>query len=279
MELLRERATGSSVKRAQILSLGAVLAAVPLLLSMLLTSPAAHGQQKAAAYKAPRNPVDGKADLSGIWQARNTAYGSLEGHGASRGIRAGNSVVVDPADGKIPYKPEALKKRDENFAGRHKLDPLNKCFTPGVPRVMYVPYPFQIFQTPTQVQILSEFAHTTRNVYVDSKKGHIAEGEVEFWIGDSRAKWEGDTLVIDSANFHPDTWFDMSGNYHSFKLRVVERLTRTAPNVLTYEATMTDPDVFTRPWTIRMPLYLIEEPNAQLFEYECNAYLEEPGAK
>jgi hypothetical protein len=263
------------MKRTGLLVLALAAATLPW-----LTSNVARGQQtKGAAYKAPRNPVDGKADLSGIWEARNTAYGSVEAHPASGGIRAGVSVIVDPPDGKIPYKPEALKKRDENFKNRGKLDPVNKCYTPGVPRIMYMPYPFQIFQTPKQVQILSEFAHTTRNVYVDSKKGHIAEGEVEFWIGDSRAKWEGDTLVIDSANFHPDTWLDMSGNHHSYKLRVVERLTRTAPNVLTYEATITDPEVYTRPWTIRMPLYQHEEPNAQLFEYECNSYLEDVNVK
>ncbi|MEI9814689.1 MAG: hypothetical protein WDO18_19530 [Acidobacteriota bacterium] len=166
----------------------------------------AKAKQAATNYKAPRNPVDGKPDFSGIWEPRNTAYGSLEAHSASKGIRAGVSVIVDPADGKIPYKPEALKKRDENFKNREKLDPVNKCYTPGVPRVMTMNYPFEIFQTPKQIQILSEFAHTTRNVYVDSPRGHIAEGEVEFWIGDARAKWEGDTLVIDNANFHPDTW-------------------------------------------------------------------------
>jgi hypothetical protein len=263
------------MKRTGLLVLALAAATLPW-----LTSNVASGQQqKGATYKAPRNPVDGKADLSGIWEARNTAYGSVEAHPASGGIRAGVSVIVDPPDGKIPYKPEALKKRDENFKNRGKLDPVNKCYTPGVPRIMYMPFPFQIFQTPKQVQILSEFAHTTRNVYVDSKKGHIAEGEVEFWIGDSRAKWEGDTLVIDSANFHPDTWLDMSGNHHSYKLRVLERLTRTAPNVLTYEARITDPDTYTRPWTIRMPLYLHEEPNAQLFEYECNSYLEDVNVK
>lgn len=227
----------------------------------------------AQAYKAPR-AGDGHADLQGIWQARNTAYGSLEAHGASWGIRAGASVIVDPADGKIPYKPEMLAQRDENFKNREKADPVNKCFLPGVPRVMYMPYPVQILQTPTQVEIASEFGHAIRHVYV-SNKGHY--GEAEFWMPDSRARWEGDTLVIDNGNFNAETWLDASGNFHSANLRVIERLTRTADDVITYEATITDPDVYTRPWTIRMPLYRDRDPNAQLYEYECHVYLEDEG--
>jgi hypothetical protein len=226
--------------------------------------------------KIPRNAEDGKVDLSGIWMARNTAYGSLEAHSASYGIRAGNSVVVDPPDGIIPYKPEALAKRDENFKNRRTLDPAGKCFTPGVPRVMYMPYPFEIFQTKDQIEIFSEFAHTKRDIHLTGR-GHYDEGE--FWIGDSRGRWEGDTLVVDVANFHPDTWFDMSGNFHSGQLHVLEKFTRTGENTMQYEATMTDPEVFTRPWTIRMTLYRDEDPNAQLFEYECHVYLEDEGLK
>lgn len=239
---------------------------------VLATQAVAVGQ---GAYKAPRNQ-DGHADLQGVWMARNTAYGSLEAHGASWNIRAGNSVVVDPADGKIPYKPEALKQREENFKNRATLDPVNKCYIPGVPRVMYMQYPFQIFQTPAQIDIMSEFAHTVRHVYMNNK-GHYAEAE--FWIGDSRGKWEGDTLVIDSGNFNDKTWLDASGNFHSAQLRVVERLTRVADDELLYEATLTDPEVYTRPFTIRMPLYRDRSPDAHIFEYECHVYLEDEGIK
>jgi hypothetical protein len=135
--------------------------------------------------------------------------------------------------------------------------------------MMYIPYPFQIFQTPTQISIASEFGHAIRNVYF-TKKGHYAEAE--FWIGDSRGHWEGETLVVDTGNFNDQTWLDASGNHHSAELKVLERFTRTAQDTLTYEATITDPETYTRPWTIRMPLYLHREPNAQLFEYECHAY-------
>ncbi len=243
----------------------------------VLTIAASLGSQVvwAQAYKAPR-AGDGHADLQGIWQARNAAAESLEAHSASWGIRAGASVVVDPADGKIPYKPEMLAQRDANYKTRATADPVKKCFLPGVPRVMYMPYPIQIFQTPAQISITSEFAHAVRHVYV-TNKGHY--GEAEFWMGDSRAKWDGDTLVIDNGNFNADTWLDQSGNFHSANLRVVERLTRIADDVMTYEATLTDPDVYTRPWTIRMPLYRDREPNAQLFEYECHVYLEDEGKR
>jgi hypothetical protein len=229
----------------------------------------------AQTYKAPRSS-DGKPDVQGIWEARNTAAAGLEAHGGSSGIRAGASVIVDPADGKIPYLPAALKKRDDNFAHRATADPLNKCYLPGVPRVMYLPFPFQIFQTAEHVAIASEFDHTTRTIFM--KGGHYAEGD--FWMGDSRGKWEGDTLVVDVADFGADTWLDMSGNFHSEELHVVERFTRTAADTLQYQATITDPKVFSRPWTIRMPLYLVKDPDAQLYEYECAVYLnDEKGHK
>jgi hypothetical protein len=231
----------------------------------------APAQQKTLEYKAPRTK-DGQPNLQGVWSARNTAWGSVEHHGGSHGIRAGSSVIVDPADGRIPYKEAALKQRDENFKNRKQADPLSKCYLPGVPRLMYLPYPFQIFQTREHIAIASEFAHTTRTVYLNGTK-HYADAE--FWMGDSRGSWDGDTLVIDAANFNGETWLDMSGNFHSPKMRVVERLTRVAPDEIRYEATITDPEVYTRPWTMRMPLYLHREPGAQLFEYECHAYLED----
>jgi hypothetical protein len=226
-------------------------------------------------YKAPRM-ADGHPDMQGVWMARNTAYGNLEAHGASFGIRAGNSVIVSPVDGKIPYKPEALKQRDANFKARASADPMNKCFMPGVPRVMYVPYPIQIFQTSAQITIASEFAHAVRHVYMNGK-GHF--GEAEFWMGDNRGKWEGNTLVLDTGNLNAETWLDMSGNFHSAQLRVIERLTRVAADQIRYEATLTDPEVYTAPWTIRMTLYRDTTPDAHLFEYECHVYLEDEGKR
>lgn len=240
-----------------------------VLLPLLLAHVSVSGQTR--AYTAPRTP-DGKPDLQGIWQAMNTAAVNLEDHIAVLDMPAGRSVIVDPPDGKIPYQPAAAQKQKENFKNRAKADPLNQCYIPGVPRVMYLPFPMQIVQTPKYVLMASEFAHSLRRIYMDGSK-HPADAL--FWIGDSRGHWDGETLVVDVANNLPDTWFDRSGNFHSDALHIVERITRTDSDLLTYQATLEDPQVFTRPWTIRMLLYRHREPNLQLLEYECNAYLED----
>src|SRR5215472_17476168 len=228
-----------------------------------------------SAYKSPRTP-DGKPDLQGIWQAHNTANAALETHGAAAGIAAGPGVIVDPPDGKIPYKPEAGEKRKQNFEHRATEDPLGKCFLPGVPRATYLPYPFQIFQTPMYVLIAYEYAHSTRTISLDGSK-HL-EG-IDFWMGDSRGHWEGETLVVEVADLHDETWFDLVGDFHSDALKLVERYTRTGPETLQYEVSVEDPKVFTKPWKIAMPLYLHTEKNAQLYEYECHVYLEEAARK
>jgi hypothetical protein len=249
--------------------LGSAFSAAAVMALFPLASVPASGQAK--AYVAPK-AWDGHPDLSGIWQARNTAYVSLEPHTASLGMPAGTGVIVDPVDGKIPYRPEALAKRNDNFKKREDLDPVGKCYMSGVPRFAYMPFPFQIFQTPKYVVLISEYMHMYRTLYTDGSK-HI-EG-LDFWNGDSRARWEGDTLVVDVTTFNDQTWFDMSGNHHSDALHVVERFTRMSDDVLTYEATIEDPKTFTRPWRIRMPLYRNTEPNARILEYECHSYLED----
>jgi hypothetical protein len=239
----------------------------------LVMTPAASAQS-GKGYKAPRT-VDGKPDFEGIWQARNTAQFDLEDHNGAFGIRAGRTVIVDPADGKIPYTPAARAKRNENFENRKKLDPNEKCFLAGVPRTMYMPYPFQIFQNANYVMMLSEYVHTTRTIFMQGQHPEL----IPIWMGDSRGKWEGETLVVDVTNNQPDTWFDMSGNFHSEDLHMTERWTRTEPDVLTYEVTFEDPKVFTRPWKISMPIYQIRDKNAEIFEYECHAYLEDEEAR
>ena len=233
----------------------------------------AFAQQK-TAYRAPRTP-DGKPDLQGIWEAHTTAGGSLEAHSASLGIRAGASVIVDPPDGKIPYKPEARAQQQANFAKRAEADPVNRCFLPGVPRATYMPYPFQIFQTPEAVAITYEFVHASRTIHM-TRAQHM--DDIEFWMGDSRGRWEGETLVVDVADNHRDTWLDSSGDFHSPDMHVVERYTRTGPDTMQYEATIEDPKVLTKPFKIAVPLYRHSQPNAQLYEYECFVYQEESGS-
>ena len=238
---------------------------------LALGLPAAPAQAQ-NANQIPRTS-DGKPDLHGIWQTMNTAEHNLEPHEGRPGTPAGMGVVEGEV---IPYKPEALAKKKANYEKRAELDPVGKCFLPGVPRATYLGFPFEIFQTPQYVAILYEYAHTQRIIRLDNSP-HI-EG-LDFWMGDSRGHYEGDTLVVDVRGFNDMTWFDKTGNYHSDKLHVVERFTRTDPYTINYEATIEDPDVFTRPWKISMPLYLHREKNFQLLEYECYSFVGTEGTK
>jgi len=244
-------------------------AAVALLLPLFALGVAADPQETTV----PR-ASDGKPDLSGIWQVMNTAAWDIEDHGASLGVPAGQGVVDG---GRLPYQPAAEAKRRENFASRRTADPETKCYQPGVPRITYMPYPFQIVQTPDYIAILYEYTHVARHIYVDGSPH--PKGPITSWImGDSRAHWEGSTLVVDVIHFTDQTWLDRAGNFHSDALHVVERYTPTDRTHIQYDVTIEDPKVFTRPWTMRMVLYRRVEPNAQLLDYECYALLEEQKA-
>ncbi|MBI3047245.1 MAG: hypothetical protein HYY76_02945 [Acidobacteria bacterium] len=219
----------------------------------------------AAGQSVPRGP-DGKPDLSGIWQAINAAGWNILPHHAEPDVPAGLGVV----DGnEIPYTPEAAARQRANYANRATLDPVNKCYLPGVPRATSMGLPFQIVQTPNQVTILYEYAHAVRNIFMNSPH---PKGPIEWWMGDSRGRWEGDTLVVDVVHFNDQTWFDKAGNHHSEQLHVVERYTPIDRDHLQYEAAIEDPKVFTRPWKMSMPLYRRIERNMQLLEYECAAF-------
>jgi hypothetical protein len=228
------------------------------------------------SYRAPR-AADGHPDLNGIWQALNTANWDLQDHaarsgpvttlGASFSVPAGLGVVEG---NEIPYQPWAAEKKRQNQENWLTLDPEIRCYLPGVPRATYQPHPFQIVQSRSTILIAYEFASASRIV----RMGNVVEAPIESWMGWSRGRWEGETLVIDVTGMNDRTWFDRAGNFHSEALHVVERFTRTGPDHLWYEATIEDPKVFTRPWKISMPLYRRVERNAQLLEYECQAYLE-----
>ncbi len=194
------------------------------------------------------------ADLRGVWMAENNADASLE--------RA--HVIVDPPDGKIPYRPEAIASRSR--ISRIAPRPIRKpnAFNPGVPRAAYVRSPFQIFQNDRAVYIVYQDVHAYRIIYLNGSKHNEGLG---YAMGDSRGHWDGDTLVADVTSFSDATWLDAAGDYHSDELHVVERYTRTSPDTLTYEATIEDPKVFTRPWKIRMPLRL--QKGIQIVEDEC----------
>lgn len=224
------------------------------------------------AQAVPRTP-DGKPDLSGVWQVVNTAAWNIQAHPAAKGIPAGQGVVERD---EIPYQPWALQKKNENFQTRATADPEAQCYLPGVPRITYMPYPFQIVQTPKQITILYEYVHAVRNIFMGSQH---PEGPIEWWMGDSRGRWEGDTLVVDVVHFNDQTWFDRAGNFHSEALHVVERYTPTDATHINYDVTIEDPKVFMRPWQMSMPLYRRVERNIQVLEYECHVYEVEERAR
>jgi len=210
--------------------------------------------------------ADGKPDLSGIWQAVNTANWNILAHTAEKDIPAGLGVVEGD---EIPYQPWAAAKQKENFTNRATADPESKCFLPGVPRIMYMPYPFQIFQTPAHIAMTFEYVHAVRRIFMNSPH---PEGEVEWYMGDSRGHWEGDTLVVDVVDFTDQTWLDRSGNFHSASLHVIERYTPVSANHVNYEVTIEDPKVFTRPWKMSMPLYRRLDKGMRILENECYAF-------
>jgi len=246
-------------------------------------------QAPAAAYRAPRTP-DGKPSLNGIWQAMNEANWDIEAHGngPSPYPELLGALFAQPAaqgvveGGPLPYTPEALAKKKENFAKRltrptsRELnettgDPEAKCYMPGVPRATYMPMPFQIVQTPQQVLIAYEFANATREIHI----GRKPEAPAESWMGWSIGHWEGETLVVDVTDQIDRTWFDRAGNFHSSALHVIERYTPMSADHLMYEATIEDPKVFTRPWKMSMPLYRRVEKNALFIDFKCVEYAQE----
>jgi hypothetical protein len=255
----------------------AILVAVAALAAAFVAGtilPAAGQGQNSGLPRA----ADGKPDFSGIWQAMNTANWNLEAHAASRGpvialagafsIPGGVGVVEG---NEIPYLPAAAAKRKENSDNWLARDPEIRCYLPGVPRMMYMPYPVQIIQGPNSILITSEFASASRVVRMNSQ----AKSPIESWMGWSIGRWDGDALVVEVTDQIDRTWFDRSGNYHSDALKVVERYTLADRNTINYEATMEDAKVFSRPWKITMPLYRHVEANAQLLEYKCVEFAEE----
>lgn len=242
-------------------------------------------------YRAPR-AEDGHPDLNGIWQAMPEANYDLEMHmarpamqtrqgpyvpvpakdvlalGAIGAVPPSMGVVVD---GPIPYKPEALEQKKKNQADWVHLDPEIKCYLPGIPRATYLPYPFQIFQNASSLFFAYEYAGAVRDVFLKDP----GPPPVDSWMGQSVAHWEGETLVIDVKGFNDSTWFDRAGNFHSDKLHVTERFTRTSADIISYEATIDDPETFTKPWKIALPLYRRQEKNVQLMDFKCVEFVEE----
>ena len=257
-----------------------ILIAITLVAGFLWAAPA-----EAQGFRAARLDGTSSPDLNGIWQALNTAHWNLETHvarpglatvagpdgdvpaaavlalGAIGGVPGGLGVVNG---GPIPYQDWAAAEKQDNFENALARDPEVKCFLPGVPRATYMPYPLQIVQSTDRILVIYEFASANRTIYMED----VGPAPAASWMGHSVGRWEGDTLVVDVTDQVADTWFDRAGNFHSGALRVTERYTPTGPDHLQYEATIEDPEVFTRSWTISMPLYRRREPDAQLADYK-----------
>jgi len=248
-----------------------------ILASVILAASVSCGQAQPQTYRAPRTS-DGKPNISGIWQANNTANWDIQTHVAKQGpvFALGAAFSIPPGLGvvegeDIPYLPDALAKKKANGENWMTLDPEIKCFMPGIPRATYMPYPFQIVQAADNILMTYEFASASRIVRMETKEKSPAPA----WMGWSVGRWDGETLVIDVTDQMEDTWFDRAGNHHSDALKITERYSASDDNTLHYEATIEDPKVFSKPWKMSMPLYRRREPNAQLMEYKCVEFAEE----
>ena len=223
--------------------------------------------------------ADGRPDFNGIWQAINTANWDVAPHAASFGpLVAAGAIGAIPAGlgivegSEIPYTPEARAQQQENKSEWLANDPLVKCYMPGIPRANYLPFPFQIVQSTDHIIFAYEFASARRIVYVDQPD---FEAPILSWMGHNLARYEGDTLVIEVTDQVPETWLDHAGNHHTDALRVTERYTHVGPNVIQYEATLEDPNVYTRPRKVSYPLYRRLDDNMQLLEFKCVEFTEE----
>ena len=257
-------------------------------LVVALTMTSSSGQGTRAARE-----VDGRPNLNGVWQVMNTANWDLLAHtvrpavtqpgiyadypvaaapvvalGSVGGVPAGPGVVEG---NEIPYTPEAAARKKENAEHWLDRDPEVRCYMPGIPRAMYMPYPFQITQGTDRIQMVFAYANASRTVFL----GEAPEPPADKWMGHSVGRWDGDTLVIDVSDFNDRTWFSRSGDFHSDALHVVERLTPITPDALRYEVTVEDPNVFTRPWKMNMVLYRRLEGDATLMDYRCLELAEE----
>jgi hypothetical protein len=240
--------------------------------------------QAAPAAAATRSPAgiprmpDGKPNFTGLWQSMVTADWDIQDHVAQAGpfYQLGAIGTIPPGQGivdgnEIPYKPEALAQKKTNHDNWLTMDPVVKCYMPGVPRATYMPYPFMIVQSQKDLAIAYQFATSNRVINV----GKPAQPSVDTWMGTSNGRWQGDTLIVDVIGMNDQTWFDRAGNYHSDALHVVESYKYRTPDVIDYEATIEDKNVFTQPWKISLPLYRHMEKNAQLGEFKCVEFTEE----
>jgi len=235
------------------------------------------GAQEPSRYAQPRT-ADGQPDINGFWHIEPTGTYSLQDM-SLQPLGAGNfdvrapagSRIIDPPDGRIPYQPWAAATAKEILDNHldprpHQLDPQSRCWLQGVPRAM-ANSETRFIQTPGQLVTLHEYSHSYRVIYLDARP-RIPE-QLKLFMGDSRGRWEGSTLVIETTNNNDIPWFDLVGSFHSDALRVTERLTRVDENTIAYRVTIDDPKMYTRPWTIGYAMKRNTDPTWEQWEHAC----------
>jgi len=232
-----------------------------------------------ASSWSPSRTADGQPDFRGVWRVGDVGepddieLGVDPQHAQIQGRAPRPSlVIVDPADRKIPYTPSAMAVKQARYKDRRSTnplvrDPLLRCFLAGVPRINYTNNTFQLHQSPGFILLVHEFQHAYRIVPLDNRP-RLADN-VKLWMGDSRGRWEGNTLVIDVANYNDKTWFDQVGAFHSDALHVVERWTMVDADTINYEATLEDPKAYTRPWKMAFKFLRYKQPGWEPQEDAC----------
>jgi hypothetical protein len=278
---------------------------VVVMLAVLVGTVAAQsGDKSGSGWTPPRTP-DGQPDIRGVWgrwgvgtQEKGVEYPDvrpggrpeekggkvednppypvifLESGGVPplrprRGTR-GPGGIVDPSDGRLPWRPDAAARRNEimrlmlDAPSLEYVDPHIRCMPPGVPRGGGGGNHFM--QVPGKVIILTEYDHVYRVIPLDGRP-HVGPA-IRLFMGNSRGRWQGSTLVVETTNFTGKTWYDMVGTYQSDALRTIERFTIVDADTMTYEVTIDDPKLFTKPWKTAGGFYRAEK-GYELMEHAC----------
>jgi len=258
----------------------AVAAALVTVLTVIPRSVTAQTSAAGNTAWTPSRTADGQPDIQGFWvnQGRRLATyniqameGASDTHTLISGVQSdAHSLIVDPPDGKIPYLPWAQAKRQDIFDNHNNptkwehVDPHTLCWLSGIPRMFYQGT-IQIVQVRGYVVMLQEFNHAYRIIHLDERP-HLP-ANMKLWMGDSRGRWEGNTLHTDVSNKNDKTRFDIVGDFHSDAVRIRERFTAVDADTIRYEATFDDPTVYTRPFTMRVNLgRAVREEAAKTFE-------------
>ena len=260
------------------------MTALSIAVAVFSLAPTPAAGQAPAATSLPRTPDD-HPNMQGYWHGGpvNASHSIEEGccdpiHARmqSRGpdrLGLAEQLILDPLDGRIPYQAWATAKRTEHLFNMETptqlqhIDPEDRCLLLGAPRSNYRG-DLQIRQTPGHVVILYEWAHAYRVIPIDGPR-HVGE-DIHMYNGDSRGRWEGDTLVVDVTNFNDEIWLDSHGSFYSENLRVVERWTLADADTIRYEATLEDSTVFTKPWKLAFTIGRITEDDYEFFEEACS---------